>query len=125
DLAVLREVPGVQSVLGINQGWGMMVHNEEQSDMTITGVDEGYFAAKNIEMLEGRPFLARDKDSMNRVILIDSVTREKFFSDGEDVIGEIVEVSDNPYKVVGVYKSTIPEELLQYDDFASGEMLMP
>lgn len=125
DLAALQELPGVQSVLGTNQGGGMMVHNEEQSDMAITGVDDGYFAAKNIEMLEGRPFHARDNDSMNRVIMIDSVTREKFFPGGEDVIGEIVEVSGNPYKVVGVYKSTIPEELLQYDDFSSGEMLMP
>lgn len=125
DLDALQELPGVKSVIGTNQGWGAMVHNEEQAELTITGVDEKYFAAKDVEMLEGRPFNAKDNDGMNRVVLIDSVTRDKFFKDGEDVVGEIVDIGDNPYKVVGVYKSTIPEEFLQYDNFESGEVLMP
>ena len=92
DLEALQDLSGVKSVIGTNQGWGTMVHNEEQSEMTITGVDELYFAAKDIEMLEGRPFNVRDNDGMNRVVLIDSVTRDHFFTDGEDVIGEIVDV---------------------------------
>lgn len=125
DLMALQDLPGVKSVIGTNQGWGTMVHNEKQSEMTITGVDDMYFAAKGIEMYEGRPFNARDNDGMNRIVMIDSVTRDHFFPDGDDVIGEIIDVGDNPYKVVGVYKSTIPEEWLQFDDFASGEMLMP
>ncbi len=125
DLTVLQDVPGVKSVIGTNQGWGTMVHNEEQSEMTITGIDEMYFSAKGIEMYEGRPFNARDSEGMSRIVMIDSVTRDHFFKDGEDVIGEIVDVDGNPYKVVGVYKSTIPEEWLEFDEFASGEMLMP
>ncbi|WP_342514307.1 ABC transporter permease [Sporosarcina sp. FSL K6-1522] len=125
DLEALQDLPGVKAVLGTNQSWATMAHNEEQADMMITGVDEHYFAAKGISMLEGRTFTSRDNESINRVVMIDSVTRDKFFHDGEDVIGEIIEVADNPYKVIGVYKSTIPEEMLQYDDFSSGEMLMP
>lgn len=125
DLAPLQDLPGVKSIIGTNQGWGMMVHNEEQSDITITGIDEHYLKAKDIQMLEGRPFNARDNEGMNRVVLIDSVTRDHFFPDGESPIGEIIDIDDNPYKVVGVYKSTIPEEWLQMDGFMSGEMLMP
>lgn len=124
DLEPLQDLPGVKSIIGTNQGWGMMVHNEEQSDINITGIDEHYLSAKGIQMLEGRPFNARDNEGVNRVVLIDSVTRDNFFSDGESAIGEIIDVDDNPYKVVGVYKSTIPEEWLQ-DGFMSGEMLMP
>lgn len=124
DIAVLQDLPGVKSVLGTNQGWGMMVHNEEQADMTITGVDDQYFVAKDIQMLEGRQFNAKDNDSMNRVVMIDSVTRDKFFESDEEIIGAIVDISDNPYKVIGVYQSTIPEEWIQ-EGFAEGEMLMP
>ncbi len=124
DIEALQDLPGVKSVLGTNQGWAQMTHNEEQSELTITGVDHYYFAAKDITIIEGRPFNARDNDSMNRVAMIDSVTRDKFFQEGESVIGEIIEVADNPYKVVGVYKSTIPEEWIQ-QGFAEGEMLMP
>ena len=125
DLEPLQDLPGVKSIIGTNQGWGMMVHNEEQSEITITGIDEHYLKAKDIQMLEGRPFNARDNEGMNRVVLIDSVTRDHFFKDGESAVGEIIDVDDNPYKVVGVYKSTIPEEWLQMDGFMSGEMLMP
>lgn len=125
DLEALQDLPGVKSVIGTNQGWGMMVHNEEQSDLEIKGVDEHYFTAKNIEMLEGRPFNVRDNDGMNRVVLLDSVTRDYFFKDGEDVIGEIVDIDDNPYKVVGVYKSLIPEEWLEFGDYMGGEIMMP
>ena len=124
DLDALQDLPGVKSVLGTNQGWAQMTYNEEQSEMTITGVDQHYFAAKGINVIEGRPFNARDNDSMNRVVMIDSVTRDKFFQEGEEVIGEIIDVADNPYKVVGVYESTIPEEWIQ-QGFAEGEMLMP
>lgn len=125
DLVPLYDLPGVKSIIGTNQGWGMMTHNEEQADVTITGIDESYLEAKDIQMLEGRPFNPRDNEGINRVVLIDSVTRDYFFEPDESVIGEIIDVEDNPYKVVGVYKSTIPEEWLQMDDFMSGEMLMP
>lgn len=125
DLEALQALPGVKAIIGTNEGWGTMVHNEEESEMTIHGVDGNYFTAKGIEMLEGRPFNARDTDGMNRIVLIDSVTRDYFFKPEEEVIGEIIDVGDNPYKVVGVYKSTIPEEWLRYDDFMNGEMLMP
>lgn len=125
DLEALQDLPGVKSVIGTNQGWGMMVHNEEQSDVSITGIDEKYLQAKDIQMLEGRPFNRKDNEGINRVVLIDSVTRDHFFQDGESPIGEIIDIDDNPYKVVGVYQSTIPEEWLQMDDFMSGEMLMP
>lgn len=125
DLEPLQNLPGVKSIIGTNQGWGMMVHNEAQSDISITGIDETYLKAKDIQMLEGRPFNAKDNEGINRVVLIDSVTRDYFFPNGESPIGEIIDVDDNPYKVIGVYKSTIPEEWLQMDDFMSGEMLMP
>lgn len=124
DLAVLQDLPGVKSVLGTNQSWASMAHNEEQSEMTITGVDEFYFTVKDIQMIEGRQFNARDNDSMNRVVMIDSVTKDKFFQEDESVIGEIIDVADNPYKIIGVYKSTIPEEWIQ-QGFAEGEMLLP
>lgn len=124
-LDVLNELPGVKSVIGTNESWTMMVHNEEQADVSIIGVDENYFVAKDLTVMEGRPFHAKDNESRNRVVMIDSVARDKFFKEDENPIGEIIDVNDNPYKIIGVYQSTISDELLQYDQFASGEMLMP
>lgn len=125
QLLQLKELPGVQAVLGTNQGWGNMVHNEQVADMQITGIDNQYFIAKDIQLVEGRRLNSRDNDSYSRVIMIDSVTRENLFAADEEAVGAIVDINDNPYKVVGVYQSQIPEEWLQYGEFSNGEMLMP
>ncbi|WP_066051882.1 ABC transporter permease [Robertmurraya korlensis] len=122
DLEILAEVPGVKAVLGTNQGWGTMIHGDQQGEMQITGVGADYFTAKNVQIVEGRSFFARDVDGLNRVVMIDTVAREKYFQPSEEVVGEIVDLNGNPYKVVGVYESTIPE---QYRQEGMGEMLMP
>lgn len=121
DLASIKDVPGVKSVIGTNQGWGMMVHNEKQSDMQIIGVGPDYFSSGNLEVVEGRPINIRDLDSMNRVVMIDTVTKKKLFKENEQVIGEVIEVDDNPYKIIGVYESATPE-MFRGDE---GESLMP
>ncbi|MCJ8008308.1 ABC transporter permease [Lederbergia wuyishanensis] len=122
DIETLAKVPGVKAVLATNQGWGSLVYNDKQGDMEITGVGPEYFAARNIKIVEGRPINVRDNDGMNRIIMIDTVARKKFFKENENVIGEIVDLNDNPYKIVGVYESPTPE---QFRHSENGEMLMP
>jgi putative ABC transport system permease protein len=121
DLQVVQEIPGVQVAMGTNQGWGALQANDKQMDMDIVGVGRDYFYGKKIQVLEGRPFNVQDNDNLNRVIMIDDYTRNKLFKEEEDIIGELVEIYGSPYKLVGVYKSTIPEEY-RWDQ---GEALMP
>lgn len=121
DIQTLAEVPGVKAVIGINQGWGMMLYNDKQGDMQITGVGPEYFTARNIKIVEGRPFYTADNEGLNRAVLIDTAARKKFFKEGENPIGAIVDINDNPYKVVGVYESPIPEQFRNPE----GESLMP
>ncbi|MCJ7841047.1 ABC transporter permease [Lederbergia sp. NSJ-179] len=120
DVETLAAVPGVKSVVATNMGWGQLVHNDQQGELNITGIGSEYFLALGIEVLEGRPINTRDYDGMNRVVMIDKVAREKFFKDNEEPVGEIIELNDNPYKIIGVYKSPTPE---QWNE--DGEMLMP
>lgn len=121
DVEVLSKVPGVKAVIATNQGWGPMVYEDKQGEMQITGVGPEFFTARNIQVVEGRPINSRDTDGLNRVIMVDTKAREKFFKNKADIIGEIVDVNENPYKVVGVYESPIPEQYRSED----GEMLMP
>ncbi|MFP7299799.1 ABC transporter permease [Neobacillus niacini] len=122
DVQTLAAVPGVKAVVATNQGWGMMTHDDEQSEMQITGVGAEFFTARDIQVVEGRALYAADNDGLNRVVLIDTVAREKFFKESENPIGEIIDLNDNPYKVVGVYESPVPE---QFRNPETGEMLMP
>ncbi|WP_423799599.1 ABC transporter permease [Neobacillus sp. SAB-20_R2A] len=122
DVQTLAEVPGVKAVIATNQGFGMMVRNDVQGDMQITGVGAEYFSARKIKVLEGLSFYAADNDGLNRVVMIDSVARKKFFKESENPIGEIIDLNGNPYKVVGVYESPVPEQFRNKDN---GEMMMP
>ena len=122
DVEILAEVPGVKAVIATNQGWGTMVYNDKEGEMEITGVGPEFFTARNIMVVEGRPINTRDNDGMNRVVMIDTVARDKFFKGKKDVIGEIIDLNGNPYKLVGVYESPIPEQF-RYSE--NGEMLMP
>ncbi|MDQ0973327.1 putative ABC transport system permease protein [Neobacillus niacini] len=122
DIQTLAEVPGVKAVVATNQGWGMMTHDDEQGEMQITGVGAEFFPAKDIKIVEGRALYAADNDGLNRVVLIDTIAREKFFKETETPIGAIINLNDNPYKVVGVYESPLPE---QFRNTETGEMLMP
>ncbi|MEH7253713.1 ABC transporter permease [Neobacillus niacini] len=122
DVQVLAEVPGIKAVLATNQGWGMMRHDEVQGDMQITGVGAEFFPARDIQVVEGRALYAADNDGLNRVVLIDTIARKKFFKETENPIGEIIDLNDNPYKIVGVYESPLPE---QFRNKETGEMLMP
>lgn len=122
DLEFLGSVPGVQSVLATNQGYGSVLINDKQGEMDITGVDGEYFTAQSIQTLEGRPLNDKDNDGLNRVVMIDTVARDKFFKDSDGVVGEIIDVNGNPYKIVGVYESPIPE---QFRWSENGEMVMP
>ncbi|MCM3763368.1 ABC transporter permease [Neobacillus niacini] len=122
DVQTLAEVPGVKAVIATNQGWGQMVRNDVQGDMQITGVGGEYFSARKIHVLEGRALFAADNDGLNRVVMIDTIARKKFFKETENPIGEIIDLNGNPYKVVGVYESPIPE---QFRNKETGEMMMP
>lgn len=122
DVETLAGVPGVKAVMATNQGWGTMVREEIQGDMQITGVGAEYFPAKKIQVVEGRAFYAADNDGLNRVVMLDTIARKKFFKETENPIGEIIDLNGNPFKVVGVYESPIPE---QYRNKDTGEMMMP
>ncbi|WP_424237893.1 ABC transporter permease [Bhargavaea ginsengi] len=125
QLDAVKEVAGVKYVLGTNSGWGTMNHNEHTADMEIIGVDNQYFIAKDLTLLEGRRLNTRDNDSYSRVAMIDSLTRENMFAPDEEAVGAIIDINDNPYKVVGVYESTLPPEFRHMDEFMNGQMLMP
>lgn len=110
DLAEIQQIPGVDVAMGTNYGGGMMHGGGKEIEIEIMGVGRDYLYGKKIQVIEGRPFSRSDIENMNRVIMIDDYTRDKLFKEDEEIIGEIVELDGNPYKLIGVYKSTIPIE---------------
>ena len=122
DLDIIKDLPGVKSVIGTNNSNANLVHNEKNIDPEITGVGAEFFRGKNIKLLEGRPIIELDLDNISRVIMIDSIARNKLFKESQDPVGEIIDVDGNPFKIIGVYESPVPEAFRWNE---SGEALMP
>lgn len=119
-LMALVSVEGVKAVIAENYAYGNLMVGEQVKDMEIIGVDPGFFTALDIQVVEGRTFTENDSNT-SRIVMIDTVARDAFFKENESPIGEIVEIEGNPYKVIGVYESYIPEAYRS----ENGELLMP
>lgn len=121
QLRELQQVYGVKFAIGINQTWTQLNYNTRSIEADVKGIGPDYLYGKKIEIIEGRSINQLDNDNINRVLMIDDFTRDKLFKGEPDVIGEILEIEGNPYKIVGVYKATVPEEFR----WGQGELLAP
>lgn len=120
-LSELQQVYGVKYAIGLNQTWASLTNNNRNVEADIKGIGPDYLYGKKIEIIEGRTINQQDNENINRVLLIDDFTRDKLFKEDPEVVGEILEIEGNPYKIIGVYKSTVPEEYR----WGQGELLVP
>jgi len=112
----VRAVPGVAAVgltdalpLGDNSGWrGWNVEARDRvTDPVVRQsarprmIDEGYFPAMRVGLKSGRGFDADDRDSSERVVVINEGLARALWAD-QDPLGRLLRTSNRDYRVVGV-----------------------
>jgi predicted permease len=124
----LKALPGVEAVglasripLSLNNnGFSVFIegHQSSSSDRpyAIDGasVDEGYFDALGLRIVEGRGILPDDRDEMRRVAVVTEAMAARYWP-GEDALGRPFRTSWDgaPYQIVGIvedYKVDTPGE---------------
>lgn len=124
----LEAVPEVEAVgltsrvpLSLNNnGFGVFIegHQSSASDRAYeidgASIDEGYFAALELKILEGRGILADDRDEERRVAVVTETMATRYWP-GESAIGREFRLSwdGTPYQIVGIvedYKVDTPGE---------------
>lgn len=98
SLGVTDRVSGVGSTSGLSVKCG---NNSTNTDVSLVGADEVYFGNFNINVGEGRTFIANDITFNNNVAIIGNDVRTKLFPDA-DPIGKSVTVKNQTYEVIGV-----------------------
>jgi putative ABC transport system permease protein len=68
---------------------------------SLYGVDDHYFDIYGYRLSLGRDFLKEDHDSLRKVVILDGTANNNLFS-GKNPIGETVEISSEPFTVIGV-----------------------
>jgi predicted permease len=124
----LERVPGVEAVglasripLSLNNnGFGVFIdgHQVSPSDRSYgidgASIDEGYFPALGLEILQGRGIGPEDRDGSGRVAVITEAMARRYWP-GEEVLGREFRTSwaGEPFEIVGVvqdYKVDTPGE---------------
>ena len=67
----------------------------------VYGIDVNYLDTCGYALRSGRAFVQSDYDNYRKVALVDSNAAENIFP-GEDPVGKIIEIGEEPYTVVGV-----------------------
>jgi len=72
----------------------------------VSGVGDGYFRVKGMDLITGSLFDAASVSSRAQVAVIDEDTRDTLFVNGEDPIGQVVMLGNVPVRVIGVVETT-------------------
>lgn len=99
---------------------------------TVYGIDQNYLDTCGYMIQEGRGFIQKDYDNLNKVALIDNNAAENLFS-GENPLGKTIEIGDDPFVVVGIvqqgdsYQPNINSlnEYYEYYQTVIGTVLIP
>lgn len=67
----------------------------------IYGIDNKYFDLYNYQVTYGRGFLQKDYDNFRKVVILDETAASSLFP-RENPVGQVVEISGEPFTVVGV-----------------------
>ena len=67
----------------------------------VYGIDVNYLDTCGYTLRSGRAFVQSDYDNFRKVALVDSNAAENIFP-GEDPVGKIIEIGEEPYTVIGV-----------------------
>ena len=76
----------------------------------ILGIDQNYLDTMGYVIQSGRPFAKKDYESFHKVVMLDNNAAETLFP-GIDPIGKTIEISEEPFIVVGVVRPKDNDEL--------------
>jgi len=94
-------------IAGVHVGKAEVRLGKDQDYMDIQAVSAEYRQmAKNLDMVSGRFFTDSEERSRMKVVVINHVVAEKYFSNATNAVDKILFLNNIPFKVIGVYKES-------------------
>ncbi len=83
-----------------------VIYRNVEATAQINGVSGDYFQVHNYNTVAGTVFGPRHVEALEQVAVIDEDTRDTFFTDGSDPIGEVLMLGRVPVRIIGVASSS-------------------
>lgn len=102
DATALSKQPYVEAVSPSVNTSVTARFKETEASATVNGVGASYFDVKGLTFASGQAFDERSTTQMSQDVIIDQNTKDTFFSDGTDPIGQVILLGSVPSRVIGV-----------------------
>src|SRR5690606_7332059 len=102
DATALAEQPYVDGVSPSVNSSVTARFKDTEASTTVNGVSEDFFYVKGMNFASGQLF---DKESVNEQaqdVVIDSNTKNTFFADGTNPVGQVILLGSVPSRIIGV-----------------------
>lgn len=113
DLKTIQSIDGVEAVCAYqtrsNEYQSVFYGKQTMNSGTVNGIDRHYFDTMQYRISRGRTFNKEDYANGAKVAIIDSTSSDALFN-GENPIGEVIEIKQEPFVVVGVVKDSNDKE---------------
>lgn len=108
DIAAIREIDHIVAVSStLNLQSATVSREDVSSNVSVTGIDEEYFATESRTITSGRAFIQKERENAGFVAIIGSDINSRYFGDSETgAIGQSIRINNTPYTVVGVLKES-------------------
>ncbi|MDL5611380.1 sporulation-delaying-protein transporter subunit SkiZ [Bacillus halotolerans] len=103
DISGLKEIEGIKQVVASTSESMKARYHEEETDVTINGINDGYMNVNSLEIESGRTFTDNDFLAGKRAGIISQKMAEELF-DKSSPLGEVVWVNGQPVEIIGVLK---------------------
>ena len=105
DAAAIAQIPGVQYVAaGVNTRAQVVAGNQNWNTQ-VQGTDVDLPMIRSWPPRDGAFFTSQDVTTASKVAVLGSVSRDQLFAPDTSPIGEIIRISNQPFRVVGVMSS--------------------
>ncbi|HEV8437831.1 MAG TPA: ABC transporter permease [Methylomirabilota bacterium] len=102
--AIQREISLVAVAAPSMRGGGQVVYGNLNWATGIQGVTPEYFAARDWEVVAGKPFSQEDVDGATKVALVGQTVAKNLFGDS-DPVEQVIRIKKVPFTVVGLLAS--------------------
>jgi putative ABC transport system permease protein len=103
DFLAVRDRLGDRAIVAIQSRDQVMVYygGRRSRNVEVSGVSEGYFRIRSIEIAEGRIFSPQEEQLGANVVIIGNDLAERFFP-GVDPIGHTIRIVNDDFRIIGV-----------------------
>ncbi|ENU81596.1 macrolide export ATP-binding/permease MacB [Acinetobacter sp. ANC 3789] len=102
DADALADQPYVQAVSPSVSTNMTIRYKEMDASATINGVSEQFFNVRGLTFESGQPFDKQGITERTQDVVIDTNTRDTFFSDGQNPLGQVILLGNVPSRIIGV-----------------------